>query len=148
MAQPWLRTGLRLANFLAVAAFLGLAGAGCGGGIGTVSGTVTYQNKKVVSGTVMIVASDSLPYYSPIDKDGTYSVENVPAGEAKVSVTSLDPSGPKGRPGAPKRPVEKKEPAVDPKLWFSIPDRYADFSNSGLTVNVRRGPNTYDIKLE
>jgi hypothetical protein len=131
-----------------LAAFLGLAGAGCGGGLGDISGKVTFQNKTVVTGTVTVIGSDSLPYYGPIDKDGFYTVEKVPVGEAKVGVTSMDPRGVGLRPGAPKRPVEKGKSDIDPKLWFPIPPRYGDFNNSGLTLTVKRGPNTYNIELK
>jgi hypothetical protein len=126
-------------------AWCALALAGCGGGVGQVSGTVSFQKKPVQSGTVMIIGSDSLPYYGSINKDGAFAVEKVPAGEAKVAVNSPDPRGPKARPGG--RPVEGRKD-VDPKTWFELPPQYGDFNQSGLTLTVRRGENKFDIDMK
>src|SRR5207302_4939501 len=68
-----------------------LVAAGCGG-VGSVTGTVTFQNKPVASGTVVVVGSDMLPYHGNIEDDGTYTVPKVPTGFAKIAVFSPGPA--------------------------------------------------------
>jgi len=133
--------------------------AGCGGGTGSVSGTVTYKPKgKVASGTVMILAADGKPRYGEIGADGSYSVADVPAGKCKVTVSSPDTSGQvnRGAEGPPGRPTIQggREPAggkgakaAPPSGWFAIPEKYGDAANSGLSVDVQRGTTTHNIEL-
>src|SRR5215475_5718606 len=104
---------------------------GCGASNGDVTGKVTYQGKNVASGTVLIVGSDSLPYYGTIHDDGTYTVSRVPAGLAKIAVLSPGPDAgknvemvlqvtKKGR-EMPERPRAFRG---DRDKWFPIPDKY------------------------
>lgn len=136
---------------------------GCGGS-GTVSGTVTFrpQNKKVVHGTVMVVGKDGTPRYGPIQKDGTYRVDGVPAGPAKLTVSSPNPSG-NAQPGAPAGLTKSGKPLIGasaagsvpgpsatepPADWFPIPDKYGDLEKSGLTCTVKSGVTPNDITLD
>jgi hypothetical protein len=141
------------------AAALLLAFTGCAGrGTGSVSGKVTYQDKVVRSGSVMFVGSDSLPRYAPIDTDGRYAVEGLPAGPAKITVSSPDPKGVSGR-GQGRRPdlkdagtvpgrSEEPPPAATVAAWFTLPDSYGDPKNSKLSFDVQPGPNTHHIELK
>jgi hypothetical protein len=131
------------------------AGAGCGAGSGDVSGTVTFQNKPVASGTVIIVGSDSLPYYSNIQEDGSYLVRKVPTGPAKIVVLSPGPDA--GKDGPPiavmakpgfERKVRQHVFPGDPKKWFPIPDNYGEFNSSGLSMTIAGGMNQHDIPLD
>jgi hypothetical protein len=131
-----------------------LASTGCSAGTGAVAGTVTYQGKTVASGTVLIVASDSLPYYGTIQDDGTYTVLKVPTGPAKMAVLSPGPDAGKNFElilKVTKRGFEgpDRPPAFrgDPKKWFPLPDKYREFNDSGLTVTVTGGVNQRDIPL-
>lgn len=145
----------RASRLLAVLALLlPLVTAGCGKGRGDLHGTVSLEGKKLVMGTVWIIASDSMPYYAPISEDGRYAFKNVPAGEAKVAVYSPDPRGSKGRRDGdrgedPRLRLEEKEagPKVDPKKWFPIPERYAFHYSSPLTVTINPGDTQFDIRL-
>ncbi|HYH64640.1 MAG TPA: hypothetical protein VD866_08100 [Urbifossiella sp.] len=134
---------------------------GCGGGTGSVSGTVTYKpnGKTLTSGSVMVLPSKGEAKYGAIGPDGTYQVNDVPAGPCKVTVSSPDPTevtsrGPPGgeaatgRPNIPGRePAAKAAKAAPPTGWFAIPDKYGDPNNSGLSVEVKKGVTTYNIEL-
>jgi hypothetical protein len=56
---------------------------GCGANNGDVTGTVTFQGNTVRTGSVIIVASDLLPYNGNIQEDGSYMVPKVPIGLGK-----------------------------------------------------------------
>jgi hypothetical protein len=111
---------------------------GCGGR-GDVNGKVTYQDKAVVFGSVMIVGSDKKLYYGQINEDGSYKVTGVPTGEAKVAVSSPDPNQVAAKGGAPK---------IEAKKWFAIPPKYGDPEKSGLKLSVNGGSNPFDIPLK
>src|SRR5262245_2156892 len=68
--------------------------AGCGAGVGDVSGKVTYQGKTVVCGSVVLVGPDGMTKVGTIQQDGTYVVKGVGAGQVGVAVFSLDPARP------------------------------------------------------
>ncbi len=137
--------------------------AGCGGGTGSVTGTVTYKpkGKALVSGTVMVLAADGKPRYGEIAADGRYTVADVPVGKCKVTVSSPDSSGQVNRgaegdpaaAGRPKMPGREapgaaaKAVPLAPTGWFAIPDKYGDVNKSELSVDVQRGVTTYNIEL-
>ncbi len=132
---------------------------GCGGK-GDISGKVTFKDKTVSSGTVMVVASDSMPYHGNIQEDGTYEIKGVPTGKAKFGVSSPDPRGDKEGPKRGRgaidlaakvtdRPIEKTAPpSADAKNWFPIPDQYGNHETSGISHDVTRGANKVDIPLK
>jgi len=129
--------------------------AGCGGGVGDVSGTVTYQGKPVVCGSVVLVGADGVPHTGGIKPDGTYSVSAVPAGVARVMVISPDP-GPPFHPGDPSskelidrtgREENTPVPEIDRTKWRQLPKEYQDANTSGLTFTIAKGPNLHDILL-
>src|SRR5947209_4374509 len=74
----------------AVAAALLALAAGCAGR-GNVTGKVTYQGKPLVWGTVQFEGSDHIIKQGNIQSDGTYSLQGVATGEAKVAVSSINP---------------------------------------------------------
>jgi hypothetical protein len=130
-----------------------LLAAGCG--VSSITGTVTFQNKPVASGTVIVIGSDLLPYYGNIEDDGTYTVLKVPRGFAKIAVFSPGPSTaalvPSDPPAANPR-FSKKVPARafrgDPQKWFPLPDKYQDFNTSELSLAVTGGLNRLDLELD
>jgi hypothetical protein len=122
------------------------AAVGCGGR-GDVTGKVTYRGRALVWGTVQFEGSDGMLRQGNIKGDGTYSVQGVAAGEAKVAVSSINPSSADFQP----RVVEGKAPPPPrPKVegWFPIPERYDTPHKSGLTYTIKSGPNTIDIELK
>jgi hypothetical protein len=146
---------MKRSNYPHILALLApLVAAGCGG-VGSVTGTVTFQNKTVASGTVVVVGSDLLPYYGKIEDDGTYTVPSVPTGFAKIAVFSpgpdtagpARPEPPAARPGGGRR-MPARVFHGDPQKWFRLPDRYRDFDKSGLSMTVTSGENRRDLELD
>lgn len=157
---------LRLPATLLLAATL--IAVGCGKGTGTVEGSVTYKpkSKKLVWGSVVITGSDNIGRAGMITPEGPYVVTGVPAGEAKITVSSDNPKPPAepaggrgGRGGGrdedrrPADPNASKEatPAVPDAIlkgWFAIPMKYADPAQTTLRVTVKPGKNDHDITLD
>jgi hypothetical protein len=132
-------------------AFALLAAAGCDSRTGDVVGQVTCDGKTVVSGSVMIVANDSLAYHGVIDGGGNYTIARVPTGPGKMAVFSPGPADYKnfaeilgmGKNGA----VKPRSFPGDPDKWFPIPEKYQKFEESGLTVTVTSGRTQRDMAL-
>lgn len=145
------RNRVSLLSRLLPGSFALLLVVGCGG-TGTISGTVSFKpiNKKLASGSVMVLASDNLPRYGAIGKDGRYKVDGVPSGTVKVTVTCPDPRGFEvgaGKPSAGPSSSSANEESID-KNWFAIPEKYGDPARSGLTIEVKRGKNRRDLALD
>jgi hypothetical protein len=121
---------------------------GCGSRRAEVSGMVRYNGKPLPAGTIQFLGSDGLAYPAQIQPDGTFSVR-VPAGEAKVIIRCVDEdrlsritaqmAGNRGRVSAPS--------GLAIRNLSLIPQRYADWSTSRLTVLVERGKTTQDFDL-
>jgi hypothetical protein len=136
------RPGWRPAAF----ALLPLVALGCAGK-GDVTGRVTYKGKPLVWGTVQFEGSDRLVKQGNINPDGTYTVQGVATGEAKVAVSSINP---KSSDFVPMQREGMKPPPPRPEVkgWFPIPEKYDAPYKSGLTYPVRRGENKIDIELQ
>ncbi len=122
---------------------------GCGPGVGTAAGKVTYQGKPVVWGSVTLKAADGSMHQIGINPDGTYRLDRVPVGVAQVGVSSPDPKPSarlKARAAGGDDPRVRPGPAPPPGAWFPLPEKYADPATSGVTVQVGGGP--VDINLE
>jgi hypothetical protein len=125
--------------------------AGCGKK-GTISGTVTYKNKPLPSGTVSFIC-DKVVRSSSINPDGTYTVKDVPAGEAKVTVIVGAAAQPiKVGKGDPAQMIGAKDKSkvvsVESAEIVQIPPEYADPDKSKLTCTVAGGDQKYDIPLK
>jgi hypothetical protein len=139
---------------LAVLAVLGLTG--CGKGQGVVTGTVTFKDRPLVHGSVVILASDGIPRNAHILPGGTYTLPDVPCGDAKLAVHSPDPAQMDELLHAEKikvqkgvsQSLERKLPDIDRAKWFPIPPAYGNFEKSGLELSVQEGSNSFDIRLK
>jgi hypothetical protein len=114
---------------------------GCGPRFGNVSGTVTIKNKPVSGGTITFYDADNHAVGGEIKADGSFTVNKVKAGRARVTVVAPMAiefkgigGGEAALPGAPKP--------------SPVPARYADPENSGLTLEVTEGDQTHDFPLE
>jgi hypothetical protein len=132
-----------------------LALAGCGGGATDVTGTVTYQGKPVVFGTVQVIGSDGLPKSGPIQPDGTFKVSGVKLGPAKVTVSSPKPPGSASAPrrggrdqdDEDRRPVETPASPAVIAAWVQLPEKYGDPEKTDLKVDIKSGqPLDLDLK--
>jgi hypothetical protein len=128
-----LRLGVCLVAGLTVAL------AGCGGASkATVSGTVTYKGEPLPAGMIAFLGKDNKAASGAIEPNGHYSVQGVPVGPVKISVTP---------PPAPLR--DSKPPEGMPvSKTVSIPDHYKDPEKSGLSYTVKPGPQEHPIDLD
>jgi hypothetical protein len=155
LVQPIRRTGslpvpkIGQASCLSygAAALMALLVAGCGSSRIEVSGTVRLNGKPLSHGTIQFLGEDGVPCSAEIGQDGTYSLE-MPTGQAKVIVSCVDEvklkqvttqmAATHGR-SAP--------PASSASKLSLIPQRYADWSSSGLTVLVQGDRTVKDFSL-
>jgi len=91
---------------------------------GDVSGRATFRGKPLPSGSVTFHYDNGLSVSTAIAPDGSYSLRNVPAGEAHVCI-----KGGKGQ------------------AAVRIPEKYADPKTTDLRFNVQAGEQTIDIDL-
>jgi hypothetical protein len=123
-----------------------LAAIGCGRGKGSVSGKVTYQGKPLTSGVVIFIDDKGRPS-SPatIGKDGNYLAPRVSTGAMKVAVDNPPPpSFPKDKADDP----TTKEARARAENYIPIPKKYKEANKSGLSFDVKPGPNVFDITLQ
>lgn len=130
-------------SWLVAAVFLCISG--CGSGTGRLHGIIKYQGKLVRQGSVQVVGSDGVPRPTTIQDDGSYAIENIPAGPIQIAVNSPNP---KTIRVAPPKVGRYNPPIPDSTNWFAIPESYASFSQSGLTFTLKPGSNRHDINLE
>jgi hypothetical protein len=156
---------LRLILILPFGFLLGLL-QGCGPGRGEVHGQVTYQGKAVSRGSVVMVGDDRKPIVGRIEADGKYSIQGVPAGIVRIAVLSPNPgevsNSIRRSPQNMKGPANFKSKfgsqiAQSDELetggkgarskWFRLPQQYEDPDTSGITTEIRRGDNAFNIEL-
>lgn len=133
-----MRTFLWLAVMSAAA-----AGMGCGSGKGSakVSGTVTYRNNPLPSGTVTFFDAKKEIVGSASIQNGSYAMESVPPGKVMVSVTT--PPAVKPNP----RRSSKDAPGDPPLPVVPIPPQYGDAEKSGLSYEVKTGSQDFPIEI-
>lgn len=139
-----------------------LLGAGCGGASkGNVSGTVTYQGKPLPHGSVNFLSDQNEVLVSAAINEGKYTAFKVPAGPAKLTVSTPPQPKSKARPLSKKGPNWRKKPApsgaepIEEKAppqkrtasTILIPAKYTDPNQSGLTYTVQPGDQVHNIEL-
>jgi hypothetical protein len=132
------------AGFLAL--LLCISVAGCGWGRGEVSGTVRFNGKPLPSGTIQFLGADGIPCAARIQPDGTFSAA-VPVGEAKVIINCVDEAKMNRVLGQLTGRNDRAAPPPSTKNFSLIPQRYADWNASGLSVQVEGGKNLHDFAL-
>jgi hypothetical protein len=149
-----------------------LAIVGCGGGVGNVSGTVTYEGKPLKGGSVTLMKEGGATVFSgTIAEDGKYTVNGVQGGTYKVCVDTSylkppaagnkkflkGPAAPKGfKPPpdmqlpegyTPSNPAEAAAQA-SAKKYVAIPEKYSKAETTDLTYTATSGDQTFDIELK
>jgi hypothetical protein len=142
------RTKTRKAVLLLFGGFVALSAAGCGGGSREVSGTVSYRGRPLASGTILLLAGDGRSYNGTIGPDGSFTIKDVPAGEARMAVTSFAPADSE-RPSwaGAVVPAANSRVATRTGTVSAIPPRYGDLGQSGLAVTVEEDTRL-DLNLE
>ena len=125
---------------------------GCSKSLGTVTGTVTLGGAPLPAGVVSFLAEDGTVVTAYVDTKGTYRVDDVPVGLARVTVytaSKLDPGAMgevlknHGRePGKFKAMPKSGPPPV------AVPQKYSTPETSGLSVTVGKGETRFDIPLD
>jgi hypothetical protein len=124
---------------------------GCGtskGGNGKVSGKVTLGGKPV-GGSVHFIGSDNKELSSPISgADGSYMIQGLPAGKAKIMIKGMAAAGGAGAPGGAPVAEPPKDPNMKvPSMGVDPPAKYASADTSGLTFDVDGKTQTKDFEL-
>jgi len=131
-------------GWLFAATTAGVLLVGCGGGKESgekVTGKVLLGKKPLPSGTVSFIADGKGGGVAAAQiASGRYSLE-VPKGPYRITVTTPAKAG-SPPPGTPDSQNTKKVRTIE------IPARYGDYTNSGLSVVVKKGPQTHDITLK
>ncbi|MDB5339919.1 MAG: hypothetical protein JWN70_5538 [Planctomycetaceae bacterium] len=122
---------------------------GCGGGVdpkapkaaitGGVHGKVTHAGQPVTEGQVIFTnLTLKTDVVGDLAAEGAYSATNLPEGNYSVRVAPK-PVVPAMVANAP--PVTPADPA-------NIPKKYRVAQTSGLTTAIKKGDNTFDIKVD
>lgn len=119
-----------------------VAGCGCGGRKGEVSGTVSYRGQPLPVGTVTFFGKDNQNVGSSAISEGKYKVSQVPPGSVKITVATPPPPG---RTAGNAPPPPKDMPA--PIASIAIPPKYSSPDQSGLTYEVKSGSQAHPIDL-
>jgi hypothetical protein len=136
----WFRSCARKRHVAASALLLVI---GCGGN-GTVTGKVTLNGQPVPGGLVSVIPDGpdteqfSAPSKGKIERDGTYTVVNVPKGKAKITVITAKTFGSISHPDAIKDPFGP---------YMPIPDIYKDPAKTPLALEVARGKQEFNIAM-
>jgi hypothetical protein len=158
---------------MAALAFVGCQSSGNANYPVRVTGKVTYNGSPVGGGVVTFHAADGTPIQVPIAPDGTYTADGLPEGAMAVTVETESVNrkqeeyrgqggggmmskygkGGGGGAAAPKGKGMQMSPVppgagggVEPN-YVKIPAKYADKATSGLSVTLKSGKQTYDIRL-
>jgi hypothetical protein len=129
------------------AAALSLFVAGCGGGGGTVSGTVTLDGTPIKGGVGVVTfhpVGGGPAAMGAVTADGTYTVAigtetAVPAGEYLVTVEYTETATSEPGPGPPKPPPPPRR---------LTPEKYANKDTTDLRVPVKAGGNKIPLELK
>lgn len=96
-----------------------------------VRGSVTYHDAPVTGGIVLFYVKDGdemRKYAGEIYDDGTYELTYIVPGEAFIAIDTT---------------IKKGLPT-----FVSLPDKFINPRQSGLSYTVTEGPQTYDIELD
>ncbi len=146
------RASCSIAGLGVVSALLGLAGCGWTPATGGVSGTVRFDGKPVATGRMTVLCEGAgKPVFFADITDGAYRIERAPVGGARVTVQAFAVQASTGNvptpPGsAPALPIPVNLPRAGRPI-AGFPERYLNPDASGLTLEIKSGPQTQDFDL-
>ncbi|REJ89052.1 MAG: carboxypeptidase regulatory-like domain-containing protein [Planctomycetota bacterium] len=117
---------------------------GCGepaAPVATVSGKVTFDGAPVTNAKVQFdPTSTGMSAVAEVGSDGSYTVtEPIPVGEYAVSVMPSFETPVAGEEG--------DQDFVPPEAREDIPPKYQNPGESGLTVTLNEGENSYNVEM-
>ena len=150
MYGSWAKLRRGAATWLLLSAFLVC---GCGGGRGTVSGKVVFDGKPLATGMISFHSKvGNKEVNNAAIVNGAYSISNLPAGETDVTIKSVDPAKAASGSGAKASKEGGADARSAPKEGTSnyvpIPQRYGVPDQSGLTLTVTKGEQTFNVDLK
>jgi hypothetical protein len=114
----------------------------------TLEGTVTYGGEAVPMALVVVVGSKSSATVQI--EQGRYQVENAPLGDVKIGVNTEAARGQlisQQMAQGYKGPGGKGGSRPPPAKFVEVPKKYAEPELSGVTTQVKKGHNKFDIVL-
>ncbi len=117
------------------------------------TGTVTYNGQPVSEATVLLISTTSggRGASGMTDASGNFTLTTFEAGDGalpgsyKVRITKTIVEDAPAEPGEPTAPGEEPNMGTQKDL---IPAKYKDPNESGLTADVKEGPNTFTFELK
>lgn len=145
-----MKTTIRLAP---LPALLLLFAVGCGGGSSRsaeLSGKVLYKNAPVTGGSMTLYIGDA-GYPVTINPDGSYSANQLPVGEAVVTIDTeaLNTNQPAygGKQGSGMSPVPEGANPGSVGKYVKIPEKYKSPDKSDLKITLKKGKQEKDLTL-
>lgn len=158
---------IRTLRFCGILPLFVVLAVGCGknsNAPASLSGTVKYKGAPVTGGTLTLSSKAGGNYSTSIGEDGTYSLAQLPAGEATVTIEteSISPQHkmpeytggkrPAGVPSprastAPKLSTPPGAPTGPKGVYVKIPSKYSDNGKSGLSITLTAGKQTHVFEL-
>ena len=116
----------------------------------TLEGSVTYDGKPVPM-ALIVVRSETATADARIVEPGKYKVPSVPIGKVKIAVDTDAMRGElmsRSMAQAYKGPGGQSSAEAGKKLSFiAVPGKFADPDSSGITFEIKKGANTFDIVI-
>ena len=138
-------------SFAMVAA--GLTGCGSEAGISQVHGTVTFEGKPVVKGTVRFFPkAGGRPAVGQIQTDGSYQLgtkvsgDGTSPGEYAIAVEAVESTTIGQAPTSLEEEMASGEAQVSVK--YLVPEKYSSHQSSGLAKTVEPGDNEINLDLQ
>ena len=116
----------------------------------TLEGSVTYDGKPVPM-ALIVVRSETATADARIVEPGKYKVPSVPIGKVKIAVDTDAMRGElisRSMAQAYKGPGGQSSAEAGKKLSFiAVPGKFADPDSSGITFEIKKGANIFDIVI-
>jgi hypothetical protein len=129
-----------------VVACLAISATGCGGtDLGKISGKVTYKGQPLPFGSIAFVSPDG-GIASGTIQNGDYLVAGAALGKTKIAIQSL-PMPPSMRPANSQSAAGDSGEAPS-AIHMTIPERYAQPKESGLSYTVVAGEQSQNFNLK
>lgn len=137
---------------------LALCMAGCGGedtgysgSMGTLTGKVTVGGNPAPAGCTVSIMSAEQGFVATASTgaDGTYSMTWKGSGDLPVGKYGVSVTGPAAQTETdPDKLMKMSQEGTLPEIKEVVPAKYQTAKTSGLSVEIKEGPNTYDIPIE
>ena len=125
-----------------------------------VEGTITYKSKPIPAGNMNFYSSDGTNYSALLNRDGTYTVTNLPEGEYVITIETetLKPNQPaptgksaqmymKQGYGGREAPAEMGPAPKKDEMYVRVPEKYGKKASSPLTAKLHSGRNVVPVEL-